>query len=150
VLYFPGLLRHQTLKILGAAQKQSPGNYLMGNLVSMPRGIVNYTAIGLQKLSFDYVFPLFYPDWNIWRAAYFKRFRVAAFYDYAWGQDVYKPHSEDGPVDQNFQSLGLELTTDVHLAQFLFPLNIGGRVIYLPDTRGTRAEFIFSIDLDQF
>jgi len=150
VLYFPGLLRHQTLKILGAAQKQSPGNYLMGNLVSMPRGIENYTAVGLQKLSFDYVFPLFYPDWNIWRAAYFKRFRVAAFYDYAWGQEVYIPHSEDGPVNQNFQSLGLELTTDVHLAQFLFPLNIGGRVIYLPDTRDTRAEFIFSIDINQF
>lgn len=150
VLYFPGFLRHQTLKVLGAAQKQNPGNYLMGNLVSMPRGIENHTAVGLQKISFDYVFPLLYPDWNIWRAAYFKRFRGAVFYDYARGQDVYITHSEDGPVDRNFQSLGIELTTDVHLAQFLFPFNLGGRVIYLPDTRDTRAEFIFSIDLSQF
>ena len=150
VFYFPGMFRHQTLKILVAAQKQKPGIFLMGNLVSMPRGIENHTAVGLQKISFDYVFPMFYPDWNIWRAAYFKRFRGAVFYDHAWGQDVYIRHNEDGPVDQNFQSLGLELTTDVHLAQFLFPFNIGGRVIYLPDTRETRAEFIFSIDLNQF
>ena len=150
VFYFPGLMRHQTLKILGALQKQKPGNYLMGNLVSMPRGFVNYTAVGLQKISFDYVFPLFYPDWKIWRAAYFKRFRGAVFYDFAKGQEVYFPHEEDGPVDRDFKSLGLELTTDVHLAQFLFPFNVGGRVIYLPDTRDTSVEFIFSIDLNKF
>lgn len=150
VLYFPGPIRHQTLKILVGAQKQKPGNYLMGNLISMPRGFVNHTAVGLQKISFDYVFPLFYPDWNIWRAAYFKRFRGAVFYDYARGQDVYIQHSEGGPVDMDFKSMGIELTTDVHLAQFLFPFNLGGRVIYLPDTKDTRAEFVFSIDLNQF
>jgi hypothetical protein len=150
VLYFPGPLRHQTLKILVAAQKQKPGNYLMGNLISMPRGINNYSAVELQKITFDYVFPLLYPDWNIWRAAYFKRFRGAVFYDYARGQEIYIPHTEDSPVDQNFQSLGMELTTDVHLAQFLFPFNLGGRVIYIPDTKVTKAEFIFSIDLNQF
>jgi hypothetical protein len=150
VFYFPGILRHQTLKILGALQKQKPGNYLMGNLINLPRGVVNHTAVGIRKISFDYVFPLFYPDWNIWRAAYFKRFRGAVFYDYARGQEVYIPHEEDGPVDRDYQSLGLELTTDVHLAQFLFPMNIGGRVIYLPETRDTRAEFIFSIDLNRF
>jgi hypothetical protein len=44
----------------------------------------------------------------------------------------------------------MELTTDVHLAQFLFPFNLGGRLIYLPDTGETRAEFIFSIDINQF
>jgi hypothetical protein len=147
VLYFPGFLRHQTLKILGAAQKQNPGTFLMGNLISMPRGIENHTAVGLQKISLDYVFPLFYPDWNIWRAVYFKRFRGAVFYDHAWGQEVYIRHSEDGPVNQNFQSLGLEMTTDVHLAQFIFPFNMGGRVIYLPDARESRVEFIFSVDL---
>ena len=150
VLYFPGPLRHQTLKILVAAQKQKPGNYLMGNLISMPRGINNYSAVELQKITIDYVFPLLYPDWNIWRAAYFKRFRGAVFYDYARGQEIYIPHSEDSPVDQDFQSLGIELTTDVHLAQFLFPFNLGGRVIYIPDTGVTKAEFIFSIDLNQF
>jgi hypothetical protein len=150
VFYFPGILRHQTLKILGALQKQKPGNYLMRNLINMPRGFVNHTAVGIQKISFDYVFPLLYPDWNIWRAAYIKRFRGAVFYDYAKGQEVYMTHEEDDPVDRVYQSLGLELTTDVHLAQFLFPMNIGGRVIYLPDTRDTRAEFIFSIDLNKF
>lgn len=148
-IYIPGPLRHQTLKVGIALQKQDPGRYLMGNLVSLPRGVENHTAVELRKITLDYVFPLFYPDWNIWRAAYFKRFRGAVFYDHAWGQDVYMPHEEDNPVDRNFQSLGLELTTDVHLAQFLFPLNLGGRVIYLPGTGHARAEFIFSIDLNE-
>jgi hypothetical protein len=150
VLYFPGPLRHQTIRIFGGAQKQTTGNYLMGNLVSLPRGFINYSSVGLQKISLDYVFPLFYPDWNIWRAAYFKRFRGGVFYDHAWGQDVYIAHSEDGPVNREFRSLGMELTADVHLAQFLFPFNLGGRVIYLPDTRETRAEFVFTVDINQF
>jgi hypothetical protein len=149
VLYFPGFLRHQTIRLRLDAQKQDPKKYLMGNLVSLPRGIENYTAKGLQKVSVDYVLPLFYPDWNMGRAAYFKRFRGAFFYDHAWARDVYLPHSQNGPIDRTYRSFGLELTTDVHLAQFLFPFNLGGRLIYLPDTRNTRAEFIFSIDINQ-
>jgi hypothetical protein len=149
VLYFPGPLRHQTLRVGVEAQKQDPKKYLMGNMVSMPRGMVNHAAVNLRKMTLDYVFPLFYPDWNIWRAAYFKRFRGAVFYDHAWGQDVYLSHEEDGPVDRNFRSVGFELTTDVHLAQFIFPVNVGGRMIYLPDTGNTMAEFIFSIDINQ-
>jgi hypothetical protein len=149
VFYFPGPLRHHTLRIGVGAQKQDPKKYLMGNLVSMPRGMDDHTAVNLQKMTLDYVFPLFYPDWNIWRAAYFKRFRGAVFYDHAWGQDVYLSHEEEGPVSRSFRSIGMELTTDVHLAQFIFPLNVGGRLIYLPDTGDTRASFIFSIDLNQ-
>jgi hypothetical protein len=150
VFYLPGLLRHQTLKISAGVQKQNPKNYLMGNLIKMPRGIINHTAVGIRKLTADYVFPICYPDLRIWHAAYFKRFRGSVFYDYAWGKEVYMDDSENGPVDKDFKSFGLELITDVHLAQFFFAFNIGGRVIYLPETRSTRTEFVFTIDLDQF
>ena len=83
VLYIPGILPHQTLRVFAGKQKQEPENYLMGNLLSMPRGIHSHTAIELTKYTFDYVFPLGYPDWQVWRAAYFKRFRGSVFYDYA-------------------------------------------------------------------
>ncbi len=149
-IYLPGVLRHQTLRVFAGKQKQDPKNYLMRNLMSMPRGIYNHIAIELQKYTFDYVFPLGYPDWQIWRAAYFKRIRGSVFYDYAIGKDVYTNNNGRGPINMNFQSIGMELTTDVHLAQIFLPFNIGGRLIYIPETGMTSGEFILSVDLNQF
>ncbi len=149
IVYLPGPLRHQTLRIFGGTQKQDPRNYLMGNLMSMPRGIHNYPATELQKLTFDFVFPIAYPDWQIWRAAYFKRFRGSIFYDYAYGKGVYISGGGNGPVDRSFQSLGMELSTDVHLLQIFLPFNIGGRITWIPETGKTSGEFIFSVNLDQ-
>lgn len=147
-VYLPGFLRHQTLRVYAGSQKQEPENYLMGNLMSMPRGIHPYVAARLQKLSFDYVFPVAYPDWRVWGAAYFKRFRGRIFYDYAVGKKVYM-NPGNGPVDHNFESMGIELTTDVHLAQIFLPMNIGGRMIWIPETGKTAGEFVFSVDLDR-
>jgi hypothetical protein len=149
-LYLPGVLRHQTLKVFGGIQKQDPAHYLMGNLMSMPRGIFNHTATELRKISLDYVFPIACPDWQVWRVAYFKRFRGSVFYDFAAGRGVNIHGNRNGPVDRNFQSLGLELTTDMHLAQIFLPFNIGGRFIWIPATGQTAGEFIFSVDLSQF
>ena len=118
--------------------------------MSMPRGIYHHTAIGLKKVTFDYVFPIAYPDWQVWRAAYFKRFRAGFFFDYAEGTEIYLHGTIGGPVDKNFSSLGIELTTDIHLAQIFVPFNIGGRLIYIPETGQTGGEFIFTIDLSQF
>ena len=120
----------------------------MGNLLSMPRGIFNHTSVELRKYSLDYVFPIAYPDWQVWRLAYLKRFRGSVFYDYATGKDVYM--NGNGPVDKDFSSLGMELSTDVHLAQILMPFNIGGRLIWIPETGTSSGEFIFSVNLSQF
>ncbi len=146
-LYLPGLLRHQTLKVFAGAQQQDPENFLMGNLMSMPRGVYNHTATQLQKLTFDYVFPIAYPDLRIWHAAYFKRFRGSVFYDYAYGRGVYIHGESGGSVNRSFQSLGLELTTDVHLIQIFLPFNIGARVALVPETGAISGDFIFSIDM---
>ena len=89
IIYIPGILRHQTLRVFAGAQKQNPRSFLMGNIMSMPRGIYYYSVTEMQKITFDYVFPIAYPDLNIWRAAYFKRFRGSVFYDYAIGKQVY-------------------------------------------------------------
>jgi hypothetical protein len=148
-VYLPGALRHQTLRLSAGAQKQDPRNFPMGNSISMPRGILNYTAVELWKLSFDYVFPIAYPDWQVWRAAFFQRFRGSIFFDYAEGKDVYL-RGNNPPVNKSFQSYGLELSTDVHLAQVLVPFNIGGRLIYVPETGETTGEFVFSVNLNQF
>ena len=148
-LYLPGPMSHQTLKVFGGIQKQVPQRYLMGNLMSMPRGIYNHTATQLEKISLDYVFPVACPDWQVWRAAYIKRFRGGIFYDYARGTKVYL-HGTSNPVNRSFQSLGIELTADLHLFQIFFPFNIGGRFILIPETGTANSafEFIFSTDLN--
>jgi hypothetical protein len=147
-LYLPGPLRHQTLRLYAGAQKQDTKRYLMGNLLSMPRGLPNYTAIRLNKFTIDYVFPLAYPDWQVWRAAYFKRFRGRIFYDYAYGEGVYI-NGNNGPVNRSFESLGIELSTDMHLAQIFVPFQVGGRLIWIPETTDIAAEFVFSVNLSQ-
>ena len=48
-----------------------------------------------------------------------------------------------GPVDKNFESLGLELTTDIHLAQIFFPFNLGGSFIWIPETGSTQGGIHF-------
>lgn len=145
ILYLPGILSHQSLKIFAGIQKQDTEKWVMQNLMSMPRGIVNHPAVRLKKITFDYVFPIAYPDWGLWRAGYFKRFRGAVFYDYAYGEDVYI----NRPVTRDFQSVGLELSTDMHLAQIFLPFKIGGRIIYVPETGTASGEFVFSVDLSQ-
>ena len=149
-LYFPGVLRHQTLKIKTSVQKQNVNRFLMSNLVSMPRGFETHSAVRLRKISTDYVFPICYPDINIWHAAYIKRLRGGLFLDHAFGEDVYIREQNNGPVNKHFTSMGAELTTDVHFAHLIFPLNIGVRFIYLPVEKSSMAEMVFSVDLDQF
>ena len=149
-LYLPGILKHQTLKVTASAQKQDPARYLMNNLLSLPRGVEYQIAEKIRKISFDYVFPIWYPDMRIWHAAYFKRFQGRLFFDHAYAENVYDSHGQEPPQNKNFQSMGTELTTDVHLAQIMFPMNIGARFIYLPANNTTRTEFIFSVDLNQF
>ena len=149
-LYLPGILRHQSLKVTGSVQKQNVERYLMGNLVSMPRGFEQETAVMLRKISADYVFPIWYPDLNIWHAAYFKRLRGKLFLDHAFGQQVYQRDHSEGPVNKHFTSMGGELTTDAHFVQLIFPMNMGARVIYMPGEKSMKTEFVLSVDLNQF
>ena len=105
----------------------------------------------LKMVSADYVFPLWYPDLNIWHAAYFKRLKGGLFLDHAFGEEVYPLEGASGqPVNMYFTSFGGELTTDVHLAQLIFPMNTGVRLIYMPGNKTLKTEFIFSVDLNQF
>lgn len=149
-LYLPGLLPHHTLKLTASGQKQEPARYLMSNMVGMPRGFDRQTAVQLRKFSADYIFPVWYPDMNVWHAAYFKRLKGGLFFDHATGNEVYIQGSDNGPVDRTFTSLGGELTTDVHLAHLIFPLEMGVQVIYRPVEDDLMAKFILSVDLNRF
>jgi len=117
----------------------------------MPRGFENLLyAVQLRRISADYVLPIWYPDLNVWKAAYFKRVRGGLFMDHAFGKEVYLEDHSDGPVNWHYTSMGAELTTDVHLAHLIFPVNLGIRYIYQLENKISKTELVFSIDLDQF
>jgi hypothetical protein len=142
IIYLPGISRHHTLRTNISYQKQNPARYVFNNIISLPRGYTDSLLIRMSSLTFDYVFPIAYPDLGN-DMAYLKRIRAAFFFDYATGQNIEMKNVI-------FRSAGLELMTDVHLFHIFFPFNIGIRLIYLPDRNKVITEPVFSMDLNKF
>jgi len=151
IIYLPGFFRHHTLKINGGYLKQNIKKYVLNNLVNMPRGYETYRSEQFLKLTADYVFPIIYPDLRIWHLLYIKRIKASLFYDYGFGKNVFIS-GNNGTVkeDRFFRSFGVELTSDFHFMQILFPFDAGIRYNYLTDESKSKVEFIFSIDLSRF
>ncbi|KPK86028.1 MAG: hypothetical protein AMS27_05990 [Bacteroides sp. SM23_62_1] len=149
--YLPGLIRHNTLKIRGSYMKQRTEKYILNNLVGISRGYHPYRSEEFIKLTADYVFPVIYPDLNIWHFLYIKRIKASIFYDHSKGHNVYIP-SDNGTIkeDRLFRSCGIELTSDFHFIHILFPFDAGIRYNYLIDETQSRAELILSIDISSF
>ena len=139
ILYFPGILKHHGLRLYGGYQTKSVDYYIFSDIITYPRG---YTDINLDQsasLSATYAFPLFYPDWRIGPVIYIQRFKMAAFYDYAWGPgQVPYPH---------YSSAGLDLTMDFNVLSFIAPFDAGLRTIYLPESASLQFQFLFSINI---
>jgi len=150
--YIPGLLKHQTIKLSAYHQKQFPldmSSPAFINLMNMPRGL-HGTIYGevLTRYSADYVSPIFYPDLEIGSLLYLKRIRGALWTDYLVGTNVIindeSPHFED----KNYLTCGADLVADMNIFRISFPLSVGGRVTYEPETGQVGFEGIFSIDID--
>jgi hypothetical protein len=140
IFYFPGILKHHGLRLYGGYQKRTVDYYIFSDIITYPRG---YTGINLDQsasLSATYAFPLFYPDWRIGPVIYIKRFKTAAFYDYAWGLDQ-APYS-------HYSSTGLDLTMDFNVLSFIAPFEAGLRTMYLPESGSFQFQFLFSIDIN--
>jgi len=84
-----------------------------------------------------YTMPLFYPEWQLGHLLYFKRFKTSVFYDFAKG---------DNQLPQLISSIGLDLTSDFSLLNFIAPLDAGLRSIYIPDTGEMKFEILFSLN----
>jgi len=150
--YFPGVLKHQTIRLSANFQKQFPldmSRPAFINLISMPRGLqVNVYGEILNKYTVDYVFPLLYPDLEVGSLLYLKRIRGALWTDYMVGTNVIIYDPEPHYEDRNYMTCGLDLVADMNIFRITFPLSLGGRVSYEPETGKVRFEGIFSIDID--
>jgi Tol biopolymer transport system component len=146
-LYMPGLIEDHGIKFSLGYQKQNPEIALFSNFVSFPRGYTPIVSQELLGLTMDYRFPLLYPDWNIPGLLYVKRIKAGIFQDYASNQYYSEVSSQrSGLTEGNFYSMGTEITSDFHLARFMFPITAGVRYAYLPEFSDHRFELIFGVD----
>lgn len=149
--YLPGILKHQTIRLSVQYQKQDPlsmSRPAFINLMSLPRGLYDIYGEVLTKLSADYVFPIAYPDLELGGLLYLKRIRGALWADYMVGTNVIIRHPEAHYEDRNYRTVGMDLAGDLHFFRVQFPLSIGGRLIYEPETGNLGVEAIFTLDID--
>ena len=139
VLYFPGLFPHQGFKLSAAFQNRNKGDFTYADLVAMPRGNLSVYSVNLLSFGANYKFPFLYPDASIGSLAYFKRVKANLFYDQAF--------TTGNSAANQYNSLGAEITSDMHLLRFLLPLDMGARIGYLPLKNKMFVDFLLSVNL---
>ena len=142
ILFFPGILRHQGIKIYSGIQKKENEHYRFSDIVDYPRGFSGLSSDELFSVSFNYKFPLICPDLSISSLIYLKRIKLNLFFDYA-----------DSKLDDenlNYRSTGVETTFDCHFLRIIIPFDVGFRTIYKPDNNSIGFEFMFLMDFSSF
>jgi hypothetical protein len=150
-VYLPGPLKHQTLKLSANYQKQYPldmGRPAFINLISLPRGLRGIFGEEMTRYSADYVLPLLYPDLELTSLLYLKRIRGALWADHLKGTNVIIPEPEPHYENRAYTTVGADLIADIHVMRISFPLSVGGRITYEPETGRMGFEAIYSIDID--
>ena len=143
--YLPGIARHHSLRLSGAWQQQKPNYYLYGSSLLFPRG---YTQNRTEKLNIgtvDYSMPLFYPDWSLSKLIYLKRLRTNLFCDVARNEYRFKENNMVKWRKDDLLSVGVDILADVNLIQIYFPINVGVRVAYVPDSEKIYPSLLFSV-----
>lgn len=159
-LYFPGLFKFHGFKTGFSLQTErakyirylNKNRYYSFNFISLPRGynyLMNFfKADEIAKMTFDYTFPLTYPDLSIPQILYLKRIRTTLFADVAYGKDVIQFYDNSTEKKTGyFHSTGLDFLADFHIFRFLFPVSAGFRFMYI-ENNYAKIGFLISINTD--
>ena len=141
-IYLPGIFRNNSFKISGGfeVQKDYDANnnndyYLFSSPQSFSRGHDRISWDRFWELKFDYLFPVWYPDFGIGSIIYFKRLRAGFFGDYT------KIRNLSGKY-KTYKSAGMEAYIQFHIFRLKLPLEIGGRVSYIFKENNNKELFI--------
>jgi len=149
-VYLPGVARHHSLRLSGAWQQQATKYLMFNSILRFPRGYMNYRTERLSIGTIDYSMPLCYPDWSLIRLIYLKRLCTNLFCDIA--QNQYEVRNENTSQiywrKDKLNSVGVDLLADVNLLQIIFPINIGIRTVYVPETGKIQPSLLFSVTLN--
>ncbi|GAL83516.1 translocation protein TolB [Sporocytophaga myxococcoides] len=136
-LLFPGILKHHSLRLDFGGQINENGSYIFSNYLLYPRGYFSQVNQRFSRIIAEYRLPLCYPDWKVGPILYLKRIKGLLFYDYGDGRNK--------GSSRYYNSTGIELTGDMHLFNFVAPIELGARGIYFPHDQYFRIEFLFNI-----
>lgn len=152
--YFPGLARDNSIRIRLGTEDQRVTNFSFANSIPHPRGYEMILSQKLRTASFDYVFPLAYPDFNISSLLYIKRIRSGFFYDYATGYgNRYYDNNDPGsnvPGKEIFRSYGIELLSDFHVLRIPFMISGGVQAAWKAGSNTPLLNLVFNVDLYGF
>lgn len=150
-VYLPGLLNHHSLRLSMGYQEQDPLLYFFPiNYLPFPRGYAARSTYKLTAFTSDYSFPIVYPDLAIGPLAYIKRIRGNFFYDVALSQFKYRSNQQILWGNEQFSSVGFDLTADFHVLRIIFPINSGIRMIYIPELKRYTSQLLLSVDLSNY
>lgn len=134
--YFPGIVRHQGLRIYSGYQYMKNGNYSYNNVLSLPRGYTGISLVEMFSIKTDYILPVIYPDLNIPAVAYLKRIYAHIFYDHLTGKDVMSK-------SQLYNSAGVEIYSDWNFLSLIPNIKLGIRGAYRFNDNLTNFEFLY-------
>jgi hypothetical protein len=149
--YFPGPLKHQTIRMSVSHQRQYPldmSHPAFINQINLPRGMHGIFGEILTKYSADYVLPLLYPDLEITSLLYMKRIRTAIWADHMTGTKVVIREPNAHYEDKDYTTVGIDLVLDINVMRIPFPISIGGRMIYEPATKNLSLEWIYAVEIN--
>ncbi|HEX2921239.1 MAG TPA: hypothetical protein VHO50_08755 [Bacteroidales bacterium] len=155
--YFPGVFNDNSIRIRLNTEKQDQPKFYLSNSISYPRGYKMIVSKELSSATFDYYFPVAYPDFNISSLLYLKRIRSGLFYDYSRGTgNRHLVNSASGvyyidvPEAETFRSYGFELISDFHLFRIPFMISAGMQAAWTDLSGRPVISAIFNIDLYGF
>ncbi|MBI9063645.1 MAG: hypothetical protein JEZ14_16810 [Marinilabiliaceae bacterium] len=164
-LYFPGIGRHHSIRLDNDYHRKDRGdkrktenelNYYLDlpDFVKFPRGVngINNDNDELYSFKGDYLFPLMNPDWNVPGVLYMKRITMNLFYDYSLSvmNRQNSTTSQWTRYENTFQSMGSEIRGELHPFRFVFPITVGYRYAWLPETKNHFHEFLLSLNFSGF
>ncbi len=138
--FSPGIVSGHGIRASFAIQKQlhRGKNYLLNNIISFPRGVVERDSKLATSLSLEYAFPLLTKDISITSLLYIKRVMLVPFSQFFYNRGLRS--------DERLFSYGSDLILDVNLLGISYPLSIGVRVGATSEKRSF-AEFLFRTPL---
>jgi len=135
VLYLPGIFRHNSLRIGLSYEKQKPVNYIFSSNINFSRGYDYEFKDNLMFATFDYTFPIAYPDLILGELLYLKRIKGGLFVDLGKGFN--------SDSTKFFNSAGLEIRSEINLFSIPVDLDIGMRISYRFSDDSFRFDPIF-------
>ncbi|SMO64767.1 hypothetical protein SAMN06265379_10462 [Saccharicrinis carchari] len=160
-LYFPGLLKHHSVKIENNYQYKTIGDKLVdgdvifyrkhGDYFDLPRAYENKPNDKMYSFKGDYIFPLCNPDLNLSGVFYLKRITTHLFYDYSkLNERLYNTKGDVFDFQKDYSSTGFEMRAEIHAFRFMFPFSIGYRYARMLESHQNNHEFLMGMNISGF